>query len=212
MAQFGKPEYWEDKYQRDTEPFDWYQRWEGVRDIVTQYLQKDYKILNIGCGNSRMSEEMYEEGYETITNMDISFSVVKSMEEEYKEKCPNMNFKVLDVRSMPEVESDSYDWVIDKGTLDTVLCGFASGVNSKETLAEINRVLVNGGVYICISYGTEEERRPYFEKSDFKLQNVHSIAKQTISTSSIVDNADKDPKNFHYIYVMRKKVGPAPQE
>ena len=53
MAQYGKPEYWEDRYQKDKEPFDWYQRYSGLKDIVTQYVQPTQNILNVGCGNSR---------------------------------------------------------------------------------------------------------------------------------------------------------------
>ena len=108
MAQYGKPEYWEDRYQRDTEAFDWYQRYAGVKDIVTQYISSNHQILNIGCGNSRMSEEMYEENFEHITNIDISFTVIKAMAEEYEGKCPNMSYKQMDVRSLQ----------FDQGTFD----------------------------------------------------------------------------------------------
>jgi hypothetical protein len=58
-----------------------------------------FNILNVGAGNSSkswtlnvgMSEEMYEEGFENVTNVDISYTVIKQMTELYKEKCPNMN-------------------------------------------------------------------------------------------------------------------------
>lgn len=54
MAQYGKSEYWEDRYQKDKEPFDWYQRYGGgLKDIITQYVQPNCQILNIGAGNSR---------------------------------------------------------------------------------------------------------------------------------------------------------------
>ena len=33
---------------------------------------------------------MYEEGYNHITNIDISMTVVKQMTDLFKEKCPNM--------------------------------------------------------------------------------------------------------------------------
>ena len=140
MAQYGKPEYWEDRYQRDPEAFDWYQRYSGIKDIVTQYISPTFQILNIGCGNSRMSEEMYEEGYEHVTNIDISFTVIKSMSEEYKEKCPNMIYKQMDVRSL-QFEQGTFDCVIDKGTFDSILWGDGSGPNSEQTLNEIYIVL-----------------------------------------------------------------------
>ena len=53
MAQYGKSEYWEDRYQKDKEQFDWYQRYSQLQDIVTQYVNKSDNILNVGCGNSR---------------------------------------------------------------------------------------------------------------------------------------------------------------
>ena len=55
MAQYGKQEYWEDRYQKDKEQFDWYQRYNGLRDIITQHVQHNYQILNVGAGNSRKS-------------------------------------------------------------------------------------------------------------------------------------------------------------
>lgn len=33
-------------------PFDWYQNYDGVKDIVTQFIKKESRILNVGCGNS----------------------------------------------------------------------------------------------------------------------------------------------------------------
>ncbi len=93
MAQYGKPEYWEDRYQKDKEPFDWYQRYSGVKDMITQHIKPEFQILMLGCGNSKMSEDMFEDGYSNITNVDISFTVIKQMQEYYKEKIPQMNFK-----------------------------------------------------------------------------------------------------------------------
>ena len=54
LAHYGKIEYWEERYTRRSEPFDWYQVYEGVKDIITQYMTKTDKILNVGCGNFRI--------------------------------------------------------------------------------------------------------------------------------------------------------------
>ena len=59
MSQYGNPEFWEERYMKDKEPYDWYQRYGGIKDIVTQYVARDFKILMLGCGNSKMSEEMH---------------------------------------------------------------------------------------------------------------------------------------------------------
>ncbi|CAI2380445.1 unnamed protein product [Moneuplotes crassus] len=204
MAQYGKPEFWEDRYQRDTDPFDWYQKYEGIKDIITQYINTSSTILNLGCGNSRMSEEMYEEGYENITNVDISPSVIKAMAEEYEEKCPNMKFQVADARAL-EFEESQFDVVIDKGTFDCILCGDRSGVNCSKTLENIYKVLNFSGIYICISYGVPDTREARFEGKDFNWKlTTHQVAKSTITANAIVKEADQNPKNYHYIYVLKK--------
>ncbi len=38
---------------RDPEPFDWYQRYTELRDVMSQYLRKSSNLLMSGCGNSR---------------------------------------------------------------------------------------------------------------------------------------------------------------
>ncbi len=69
---------------RDPEPFDWYQRFSGLKDIITTHVDKGHRILNVGAGNSRLSEEMFEEGYTQITNIDISNVCIKAMKDKYK--------------------------------------------------------------------------------------------------------------------------------
>lgn len=74
-------------------------------------------------------------------------------------------------------------------------------------LSEIYRVLSPTGVYICITYGLPEQRMDYFRKGEFYWNPIqHKIAKPTISTSAVVATEDKNEKNFHYIYVMRKQA------
>ena len=41
-----------------------------VKDATV--IKNALKILNLGCGNSIICEEMYDEGYLDIYNMDIS--------------------------------------------------------------------------------------------------------------------------------------------
>jgi len=77
----------------------------------------------VGSGNSRLSEEMFEEGYSNITNIDISNVCVKAMKDKYKEKGDNFKYLLMDVKSMDFPEA-SFDAVVDKATLDSVLVIF----------------------------------------------------------------------------------------
>lgn len=71
---------------RDPEPFDWYQRYHGLKEIIAKLVKSDDKILNIGAGNSRLSEDMYEDGMKNITNVDFSKVCIKAMNDKYKGK------------------------------------------------------------------------------------------------------------------------------
>lgn len=64
---------------------------------------------------------------------------------------------------MRSLADETFDCVIDKGLLDSVLCGAYSKQNSKKMLKEISRVLKTKGFYICISYGDPDIRNHLFE-------------------------------------------------
>ena len=155
---------------------------------------------------SGLSEEMFDDGFQSINNIDISFTVVKQMQEMYKDKYPNMAYKQMDVRSL-SYEDGCFDAVIDKGTFDSILCGDGSGPNADSMLQEVYRVLSPTGVYICISYGVKESRMAYFQKKEFDWTvSHHMVAKPTISTSTVVSTEQRDDKNFHWMYIMRKQA------
>lgn len=42
--------------------------------------------MNVGCGVSRLAEEMYDDGYERIISCDISAAAVKLMNDKCKHK------------------------------------------------------------------------------------------------------------------------------
>ena len=40
-------------------------------------VKREIKILNLGCGNSCLSEEMFDDGYVSIWNVDYSTVVIQ---------------------------------------------------------------------------------------------------------------------------------------
>ena len=115
---------------------------------------------------------MYEDGYEAITNIDISHTVMNYMKEKLQGRCPNMTCtlllskklldKKMDVMDMSELQTGEFNVVLDKGTLDSVLCGDNSVPNADRMMQEIYRVLAPNGVYVCVTYGDEDHRKKYF--------------------------------------------------
>jgi EEF1A lysine methyltransferase 4 len=63
-------------------------------------IKSDIQILNLGCGNSYLSENMYDEGYLNITNNDISTYCIKQMIERYGDSRAVMKWHIMDARDM----------------------------------------------------------------------------------------------------------------
>ena len=187
---------------RDPEPFDWYQRYSGVRDLVNQYVKREDLILMAGCGNSRMTEEMFEDGYTSITNVDISRVVIDQMVERYKDK-PTLQWQQMNVTAL-DFPDETFDVVIAKATVDAILCGEGSTANIAKMCSEITRVLRPTGVFIIISYGVPDNRLNYVDKEDIYSWTVttHTVAKPTVSAAAVP--SAEDANGVHYVYVCSK--------
>ena len=87
----------------------------------------------------------------------------------------------MDVRDM-EYEDESFDCVIDKSTIDALLCGDDAFLNVARMLKEVSRVLKPGGTYLVISYGKPENRDFHFERPhlDFTVKQ-YALCKKTFS-------------------------------
>jgi 2-polyprenyl-3-methyl-5-hydroxy-6-metoxy-1,4-benzoquinol methylase len=119
--------------------FDWYVEWPELKNDVKKFLpprnsqvdgqvdgeaggeaKEVPKILMIGCGNSKLSEQMYNDGYTSMVNVDISDVVIDKMREKYKESHPEMVWRVADARNLEDA-SGTYDCAFDKGTVDALM-------------------------------------------------------------------------------------------
>lgn len=54
----------------------------------------------IGCGNSVLSEQMYDAGYNNITNIDISPIVISQMQKQMEDKNKQMKWLVMDATKL----------------------------------------------------------------------------------------------------------------
>ena len=88
MPNYGDPQYWEDRYKNQTgKTFDWLEDYETLKSMIYEYKldKKEAKILMLGCGNAEMSEDMYDDGFLNIYNIDISENVIVQMNERNKD-------------------------------------------------------------------------------------------------------------------------------
>lgn len=82
MPNYGDPIYWEERYKNQTgKTFDWLEDYETLKSIMDDFklCKESSIILNLGCGNAIMPEEMHKDGYKKIYNIDISETVIDQM-------------------------------------------------------------------------------------------------------------------------------------
>lgn len=70
---------------------------------------------------------------------------------------PALSWQLMNVCAL-DFPDESFNAVIDKGTLDSVLCGEGSTANVAKMCMEISRVLKPNGVYFICSYGVPDNR------------------------------------------------------
>ena len=202
MTDYSSLKYWEGRYLNEhMEIYEWYQTYETLKEKIIEYIKPEDQILYVGCGTSKLAEDLYIDEIRNVTNIDFSENAIKIMEDRYKEQKVEMKYKRMNVTNMEEFTNESFNIVFDKALLDSVLCGENALPIVDKMINEIYRVLVNGGYYIVISNGNEDTRKHLFNNDmwDYKMLEIEKPSK-------VVVLDEKDPKNYHYIYILTKKV------
>ncbi|KAI5124280.1 hypothetical protein M0805_005127 [Coniferiporia weirii] len=178
---YGTVEYWDERYKKESDgsTFDWFKKYEDIAYILEQTIpDKSSKILMLGCGNSTLSEEMYDNGYHNIVNIDYSSVVIKQMKEKNQEARPAMEWRQMDVRRLTFGDSE-FDVAIDKGTMDAMMTSKGDVWDPPEQVIkdctmevnEVVRVLKNqSGVFLYITFGQPHFRRRFLTRPDTTLE------------------------------------------
>uniref|UniRef100_A0A452FII6 eEF1A lysine and N-terminal methyltransferase n=1 Tax=Capra hircus TaxID=9925 RepID=A0A452FII6_CAPHI len=178
--EFGSVDYWEKFFQqRGKKAFEWYGTYLELCGVLHKYIKPREKVLVVGCGNSELSEQLYDVGYQDIVNIDISEVVIKQMKERNASRRPRMSFLKMDMTQM-EFPDASFQVVLDKGTLDAVLTDEEEKTLQQvdRMLAEVGRVLQVGGRYLCISLAQAHVLKKavgHFSREGWMVR-VHQVA------------------------------------
>lgn len=151
---FSSAEYWERFFKkRGEKAFEWYGDYNKLCGLLHKYIKVKDKVLVVGCGNSELSEQMYDVGYKLLINIDISETVINHMNQRNADRRPGLSFQQMDATKTP-FEDGSYQAVLDKGTLDA-MASEEEGALATSMLTEMSRVLNVGGRYVCITLAQE---------------------------------------------------------
>ena len=188
--------YWESVYSKEKiNNFDWVCTWPFARSILQEYLpdgtNKEVHALNIGCGSSKMGIELLEDGFQTVTNLDFSKTLIEKMSAIYKDE-PRLKWVVGDCAQLPFNDS-VFDYAFDKSALDAIFCGERSKITLISTFKEVSRVLKPGGMFIILSLGMLEHDDQYLAFG--KESNLNLIFRTPVTPPEATQ---------HYFYVYKK--------
>jgi hypothetical protein len=219
MARYASESYWTERYSHDREPFDWFQRFatcapfaEALRSIVS----KSDQLLIVGAGTSRLGEEMYADGYTNVYNLEISPLAVKLLDDRYARAggLPIDN-RIGDATALA-FNDGSFDALIDKGTLDALLC--ADLATGHAMLAEASRVLrQTGGLFVHITDSPPDVRLPLLNTPAFRwrlLEHFTLPRPGTTQRAPVVRpgggdaaaNGAEPDLHTHHMYVMKRSA------
>uniref|UniRef100_A0A9J2PQ36 Methyltransferase type 11 domain-containing protein n=2 Tax=Ascaris TaxID=6251 RepID=A0A9J2PQ36_ASCLU len=154
---FADPQFWQKFYSQFSAPFEWYGDFSTLGSSLERYLKITDRILQIGCGNSKLATELYDSGYRNIWNIDTDEGVIKK---QIEDNCPGrkgLEFLCASAQQLP-FDDESMSVVLDKGLLDAILpperadsSHVDAHVAAVQMFREVNRVLTFGGRYIVVS-------------------------------------------------------------
>jgi SAM-dependent methyltransferase len=192
-SDFGDVEYWNRRYAQSCEPFEWYQRWEHIYPVISGFICRTGWALHLGCGSSAASVELARV-FRAVVSIDISPVVIAHMKLVCKDVA-NIEWRVMDCTKM-DLPDESFDFVLNKGTLDTLFCRLDGFAKVEETLREVCRLLKKGGFLVALSYGTPASRVRTFGSYELPWR-LHEP----------IPIIGRDGLGYHHIYAFEKGDG-----
>ncbi|KAL7118858.1 hypothetical protein ACP275_02G027000 [Erythranthe tilingii] len=190
------PHYWDQRFAQE-EHYEWFKEYSHFRHLIIEHIQPTSAVLEVGCGNSQLCEELHRDGIAELTCIDLSSVAVDKMKKRLLSK-GYKGIKVLeaDMLDLP-FEDEYFDVVIEKGTMDVLFVDSGDPWNPEPVtvsrvmamLEGIHRVLKPHGIFISITFGQPHFRRRFFNSPTF----TWSVEWRTFGDG------------FHYFFYILKK-------
>ncbi|KAL5702798.1 hypothetical protein ACHQM5_027966 [Ranunculus cassubicifolius] len=158
LTDFTSKENWDNFFSiRGTQDsFEWYSEWQYLKSPLLSQLSdfpsssNPIQILIPGCGNSKLSENLFDSGFHGITNIDFSKVVIGDMLRRNIRERSAMRWRVMDMTKM-QFTDDTFDAIVDKGGLDALMEPELGSKLGTQYLSEVKRVLKPQGKFVCLT-------------------------------------------------------------
>lgn len=129
---------------------------------VSLDTKKCDRILIVGCGDSGLGPYLHSRGHQNVTCMDLCAKVIRRRRISHK-ALHGLEWVCADAREMLATPRGWYDFIIDIGTMDTLLTGVSGLHDAHAMMAEVNRVVRPGGVFFMFSVGSAKSRMHFLK-------------------------------------------------
>jgi len=142
----------------------------AVLDEVLINLDKNSKILEIGCGNGFMLSKLFGLGYRNVFGLELSVNAVKKADKTIATK-----IYLKDIREAPELKDNSFDFIFLFQTFDHLS-------EPTQFLAKCHCLLKKGGKILTLNHNVESlQSRVFGEKSPiFDIEHTFLYSPATL--------------------------------
>jgi len=181
---FANPEVWEQMYKdkKADEHYEWYNvTWSSpivgastLGNLIQENIPQNVKLLDMGCGDSLFSAELFEKGgYQQLHHMDVSTEVINRMSMRY----PNAGkWEVQDATNMT-YPSESFGAIIEKGAFDAMeQVDTVVKAAAKETV----RILKQDGILLSVSIRNTKQIEEWLDNK-MECKTSHLNQESTVS-------------------------------
>lgn len=141
-------DFWNERWKNNETGWDIGYPSPAIDEYITQYKNKNAKILIPGCGNAYEAEMLYEKGYTNITLVDISTEACNRLRKKF-EKYPNIHVICEDFFKL----NGTFDLIIEQ----TFFCAISPTLR-EDYVKKAHSLLAKNGKIIGILFNK------YFDK------------------------------------------------
>jgi EEF1A lysine methyltransferase 4 len=161
-SSYSDPTYWENRHDLIHE---WYYSYSQIQPLVHQTFStlppslshdnEKITFLEIGCGNAPLIHSMRDDPMlhgNHFIGIDFSSSIIQTLKNSILPSSSlHLEYEVMDARSL-KYSNETMSYLIDKGTMDAMLCSKQWKKNIKLIFSEMCRVLKCHGFIMIISH------------------------------------------------------------
>ncbi|XP_059497507.1 citrate synthase-lysine N-methyltransferase CSKMT, mitochondrial isoform X2 [Stegostoma tigrinum] len=195
---------WDTIYQKSQgqpfQYFDWFLGYSSLKGLLLQLLrdmksEASLKLLDIGCGTSELGPRLYCEcpfplHVYCVDFSPIALAIMRAQTSQLPQpvsSASQLHFVQTDIRDLSGFQQQSFNLILDKGTLDALLQANDGGETACCALTESLRMLSPGGLMLQVSD----------EDPDVRIVWLESLRLVTVTVLQV--DTEKNTGYFAYI-------------